>query len=142
MLCDVTLTVDEGLVSLNLPLVRIAAKQRPRSEFLIYKRDKLAWSAGEGGKTRLRSWMSSLDQVRCDGAMFADFGYWKGAWQSDSRPGPFVVVFAPVWFAGLLAFGAFALLALGWIRFRLRSLLIATTVFAWLLYLLTQRAPA
>lgn len=140
-LCDVMLRAEEGLVSLNVPLVRLAAKETPCSGFSICERSANGWkSGGEAGHARLRYWMASLDQVRCEGVMFADFGYWKGAWQSDARPGPFVVMFVPVWFVGLAALVGFPAVYFRVIRFRLHTLLIAMTLTAGVAYLLMLRA--
>lgn len=138
--CDVTLRSEEGLVSLNVPLVRLAAKERPRSSFLVYRRDGKAWKSGDAGHARLRMWMASLEQVRCDGAMAADFGYWKGAWQSKARPGPFVVMFVPVWFVGAMALAGFLAVYFRFVRFRLHTLLLAMTLTAGATYLLMLRA--
>jgi hypothetical protein len=139
-LCDVTVRTDEGLVSLLLPLTRIAANESPTSGFLLYKRGPKVWTAGLAGHTPLRNWMTSLDSAGAHGGMFADFGFWKGAWQSDSRPGPFIVLFIPVWFVGTTLFGIYLAFHFQLIRFRLRTLLIATTLAAFALFLLTLRA--
>jgi len=140
-LLDVCVTCDEGLISLLLPLTRLTATGEPSSHLMLYKRDPLVWTAGVAGRTPLRSWMASLSKVRCDGAMFADFGYWKGGWQSNSRPGPFVVVFAPVWTVGVAAFGLFLLLFYKLLRFRLRSLFVLMTLCGGIAWLLALRAP-
>jgi hypothetical protein len=141
-LCDVTLTADEGLVSLNVPLVRLAAKQRPNWGATIYRRAPRVWEASGGAaKTPLRAWMA-FEEERSPRAMFADFGFWKGGWQTESRPGPFVVVFMPVWSVGLAVFGAFLAFRYGYVRFKLRSILIAMALFAVLLFVATLRAPA
>ena len=139
-LCDVCWTADEGLVSLQLPLTRIAAKEIPTSEFLIYERGPMIWTSGLAGKTPLRRVMAMLDIIRADGAMFADFGFWKGSWQSNSRPGPFVVLFVPVWLGGVAVFCGYLAFHCRIIRFRVSSLLVAMTLIAGLLRLLTMRA--
>ena len=90
-------------LSVSLPLVRLAAKASPQSGFLTYDRGPVFWNYdGVAGKTPLRSWMSRLNTVGCTGGMFLDFGFWTGDWQSNSRPGPFVVLFVPIWFVGLV----------------------------------------
>ena len=140
--CDVTLTVDEGLVSLNVPLVRIAANRQPVWDAMIYGRRVGGWaSSGGAGKTPLRYWMA-LEEMASVSAMFVDFGCWKGDWQSKSRPGPFVVVFVPVWFVGLGVFGIFLAFRAGYVRFRMRSILIAMALLAVILFVATLRAPA
>src|SRR5262245_53751745 len=83
---DVCVTCDEGLMCLDLPLTRLTATGEPTSNLRLYKRDRMVWTAGAGGKTPLRAWMAMLDTVRAEGAMLADFGYWKGAWKSAARP--------------------------------------------------------
>lgn len=138
---DVRLTTDEGLVSLVLPLTRISAYGTPDWEANLYKRGPYRWETKSGrGRAPLRSWMARLDKVRADGAMFADFGYWKGSWQSDSRPGPFIVLFVPIWFLGLASFGVYLAFHHQLIRFRLRTLFIVLTLTACALYPLTLRA--
>jgi hypothetical protein len=137
--CDVTLLSEEGLVSLNVPLVRLAAKETPRSTFSLYHRDGKIWKSGDAGHVRLRSWMASLNEVGCEGGMLADFGYWKGAWQSDARPGPFVVMFVPIWFVGTLALAGFVAIYFRVVRFRLHTLLLAMTLTAGVAYLLMLR---
>ena len=131
-LYDFTLTTDEGLISLNVPLTQLATGTKAQWNFTIYKRDQQVWTAGVAGKTPLRSWMTILDQARCTGGMFLGFGYWKGAWHSQSRPGPFVVVFSSVWFIAIVLFGAFAFYFRK-IHFSLRSLLLTVTLVAALL---------
>ena len=84
--------------------------------------------------------MGMLDKVRCTGGMFADFGYWKGVYQSESRSGPFVVVFVPVWFVGVMVFGIFLLFYFRIIRLRLSYLFVVITLWAVILYILKLRA--
>jgi hypothetical protein len=141
-LCDVQLCADEGLASLLVPLCRLAAKETAESNFVLYKRGQNSWIGvgSSAGRSTLRNWMS-IGAGNSPHAMFADFGYWRGGWQSESRPGPFLVVFTPVWFVGAAVFGGFLLVYFGFIRFRLRTLLIAMAVAAGLLCLLTLRAP-
>jgi hypothetical protein len=141
-LCDVRLCADEGLASLQLPLCRLAAKETAESNFVIYRRVTQGWDGigSSAAKSTLRNWMS-MGAGGSPHAMFADFGYWKGGWQSESRPGSFLVVFTPVWFVGLALYGGFLLIYFGLIRFRLRTILIAFVLAAGLLCLLTLRAP-
>lgn len=142
-LCDVTLAVDEGLVSLNVPLVRLAAKESPRSRFLIFKRGPGGWEAAGDAKMPSRAIFVVPGLIGVDGEngfLFADFGYWKGDWQSASRPGPFVIVFIPVWLIGCVMFGIYLAFTFRWVRFRLLTLLAVMTLIASLLWLLTQRA--
>jgi hypothetical protein len=142
-LCDVRLCADEGLASLQVPLCRLAAKETAESNLVIYKRSPMGWNGvgSSAAKTTLRGWMR-MGAGNSPHAMFADFGYWKGGWQSESRPGPFIVVFTPVWFVGLVLLGAFLLCYFGLVRFRLRTILVAFAVAAGLLCLLTLRAPS
>jgi hypothetical protein len=140
-LWDVCLTCDDGLVSLEVPLTRLTATGKPTSNFLLYTREG-GWMAGMAGKTPLRAWMAELNNHRCEGAMLADFGYWKGAWLCDARPGPFIVVFVPVWLAAVVAFGIFLAIYYRLLRFRLRSLFVLTALCAVIFWLLILRAPA
>lgn len=140
-LCDVCVTADEGLVSLQVPFTRLAPKETSTAEFKIYERGQHTWISGIAEKCPLRNWMSMLDAVRCPGGMFADFGFWKGGWQSESRPGSFVVVFAPAWLVGVALFTGLLAFYYRIVRFRLRSVLVAFTLVAGLLCVLTLRAP-
>ena len=58
--------------------------------------------------------------------LVAGFGYWLGGWQSDARPGRFVVILLPLW--AVAACGLLAYLALRARRVRLRL---------WMLFALT-----
>ena len=139
---DVTLTADEGLLSINVPLVPLAPDKDTAIGWITYKRDSINWKAGLGGKSTLRNWMATLDSIGCEGTMFLDFGYWLGGWQSDSRPGAFIVLFAPVWFSILIfGFGVVSL-SLGWIKINLKMMFAGTALVAGLIWLLTLRAAA
>ena len=138
---DATVCLDEGLLSLQIPLVRVAPRQEPATMWVSYKRGKMAWEApGGGGKAKLRNWMSMLGMVRCEGRMAAGFGYWKGAWQSNSRPGPFIVMFTPVWFAFAVACTLVAMFFWLRMRFTLAAMLMGMTFVGGLLWLLSLRA--
>ena len=80
--------------------------------------------------------MSILDQTRCEGAMWGGFGYWKGAWQSNSRPGPFVVAVAPIWIAIVVISIFLAMLWSRRLRIRLLTMFITTAAVALLLAVL------
>lgn len=135
-IADVTLQTDEGLVSLNLPLTRIAANETPAWGFTLYSRAPKIWMAGNARQAPLRSWMVHLGQTDEDWGVFADFGYWMGSWQSKSRPGPFIILFVPVWFLGLALFGGYLAVHFQIVRFRLRTLFIVMTLTACALFLL------
>lgn len=60
--------------------------------------------------------------------MFADFGYWKGEWQSGSRPGPFIFLFVPAWFVALAVVGASVAIYFRIVRFGIRTLLMLTAI--------------
>ena len=51
-LCDVCLTADEGLVSLQVPLTRLAANETPAFEAVIYERSQNVWTSGRAGTMR------------------------------------------------------------------------------------------
>ena len=72
--------------------------------------------------------MSMLSQVRCEGAMFGGFGYWKGAWQSESRPGPFIVMFVPIWTVVFALFVSLAIAIWRGVRFRMATVLLWMTL--------------
>jgi hypothetical protein len=127
-LYDATVGTEEGLLSLQIPLVRRIPSEPSSTEWATYSRGKSSWETdGNAAKATLRDWMSMLDTVRCEGAMFGGFGYWKGAWQSPSRPGPFIVMFLPIWFAVLTGSMFIALVCWRRVRFRLATILIVMT---------------
>ena len=81
---DTTVSTDEGLLSFQFPLVRLAQGEKPRTDWMTYTRGKIRWEADDAGKTRLRDWMATLDPASSGGILWG-FGYWKGGWQSNSR---------------------------------------------------------
>ncbi len=134
---DATICTDEGLLSLQFPLVRRAPSEQPSTGWMTYQRGENMWEASDGGgKATLRNWMSMLDQTRCEGGMVGGFGYWKGGWQSDSRPGPFLVVFTPIRAAIATTFTLVAIVFWRRITFRLATMLIATACVSAVLWLL------
>lgn len=140
-LLDATICTDEGLLSLQIPLVRRAPSEQSTTQWTIYSRGKNIWDDNEGGgKATLRSWMSMADQVGCEGGMVGGFGYWKGAWQSNSRPGPFLVMFTPIWAVVSVAFTLVATFYLRRVQFRLATILLLMTGVSVVLWLLTLRA--
>ena len=138
---DDTICTDEGLLSLQIPLVRRAPSEQSTTQWTIYSRGKNIWDANDGdGKATLRNWMSMLDQVGCEGGMVGGFGYWKGAWQSNSRPGPFLVMFTPIWAVISVAFTLVATFYWRRIQFRLATILLVMAGVSAVLWLLTLRA--
>ena len=138
---DATICTDEGLISLQIPLILRSKSHQPLAQWMTYARGPNSWDAPDGGgKATLRHWMSILDQTRCEGGMFSGIGYWKGSWQSDSRPGPFLVVFVPIWIAIVAIAPFLTILWMRRLRFRLLTMLLATLCAALLLALLTLRA--
>jgi hypothetical protein len=140
---DVTMCTDDGLLSLQMPLVRLATNEQPSTQRVTYRRGTNMWEAfdGEGGKSTLRNWMSMLDATGCKGGMVFGIGYWKGSWQSNSRPGPFIVMFMPIW---VVIATALTLVAVAYrlrMRFSLATMLLGTTIMGVLLWLLSLRAP-
>ena len=139
---DATVCTDEGLLSLQIPLVRRAPDGQMVTRWITYKRGKGMWEMGDGGgKARLRYWMTILDTTGCEGGMVGGFGYWKGAWQSSSRPGPFIVMFVPIWFAAASMFMLIVICHLRRMRFKLATMLLGTTLISVMLWLLTLQAP-
>jgi hypothetical protein len=137
---DATICTDEGLLSLQIPLVRLARQQRAVTTWNTYTRGPNMWVYGDGGKATLRNVLLLKDQIRIDAGMVAGFGYWKGSWQSDSRPGPFIVMFVPIWAAVAAMVLLAALFITRRVKFRISSLLGATAIVGGLLWLLTLRA--
>jgi hypothetical protein len=141
---DMTMCTDEGLLSLQVPLVRLATSEQPSTQWVTYRRGTNIWEAfdGEGGKSLLRNWMSMLDATGCKGGMIFGIGYWKGSWQSNSRPGPFIVMFMPIWVAIATTLTLIAVAYLLRMRFSLATMLLGTTIMGGLLWLLSLRATA
>ncbi len=139
-LLDSRVATDEGLLSLRLPLTRLAVGERPEVSVMTFERDEIRWTAGPKRKTPLRAWMASQGP-KSEGGMIAGFGYWKGTWQSDSRPGPFIVVFAPIWAAFVACYVIFVFFYFSRRRFTIRFMLIATATVAGMLGLLMLRSP-
>jgi hypothetical protein len=139
---DATVCTDEGLLSLQIPLVRRAQDEQMVTQWTTYTRGKEMWETGDGGgKSRLRFWMSILEMARCEGGMVGGFGYWSGAWQSSSRPGPFIVMFVPIWFVIATMFSMIAIFYWRRMRFRIATMLLGTVLISALLRLLTLPAP-
>ncbi|HEY2827297.1 MAG TPA: hypothetical protein VGJ04_06820 [Pirellulales bacterium] len=139
-LCDLRVDLDEGLVAVELPLTLLAPKGSLTTKFVLYKRTAQSWAvwpSGADGHCPYRNWMYTY---RLGDFMFLDFGYWRGGWQSDSRPGPFLFIFLPVWFVGLSLFGLFLAIRYRLLRFTLRTLLIGIALWSLILWLLTLRS--
>jgi len=139
---DVTITADEGLLSISVPLVLLAPKQDSTNAWETYERESTGWKAELAGKCTLRNWMDSLDTTGCEGLMFLDFGYWLGGWLSNSRPGSFVVLFVPIWFAAITFVVCTYLVLSGRVKISLKTIFLATALVAGLVWLLTMRANA
>jgi hypothetical protein len=141
--CDATLSTDEGAVSLQIPLVKLAANQKFVTSAIVFRRTQMGWEASGGlMKCTLGNWMAQHDEQWFRGWSIADFGYWCGDWQNESRPGPFIVTFVPIWFVFCVAFVAFAVVRRNWLRWSIRSMLILTSVVGVCLWLLTLRENA
>jgi hypothetical protein len=120
---DLRLVTDEGLIGVQVPLTRLAPGESPQTEHLVYGTgpNGMKWFSGDRGRTPFRAFLS-FDEI--DAPLFADFGYWKGAWQSDARPGPFVYLFAPAWFVAFMGFGVSLAVYYRKVRFGIRTLLV------------------
>ncbi len=141
--CDATLSTDEGAVTLQVPLVRLAANQKFSTDAVVYRRGQIAWEASGGAmKCTLDNWMAQRDQEWFRGWSMADFGYWRGDWQNDGRPGPFVVLFVPIWFVFCVAYLGFAVVRRNGLQWSIRSMLVFTSVVGLCLWLLTLREKA
>jgi len=141
--CDATVCTDEGAATLQIPLVRLAAKQRFVIDATVYRRGQTGWEASNGRmKCTLDNWMAQSGKAWFHGWSMADFGYWRGDWQNEGRPGPFVVAFVPIWFVFCVAFLALAFVRRNWLRWSIRSMLILTVAASVCLWLLTLRGKA
>lgn len=124
---DLRLVTDEGLIGVQVPLTRLARRESPQTRLLVYGTDPNGrrWVSGDRGRTPFRTFLH-LDGI--DAPMFADFGYWKGDWQSRARPGPFIYLYMPVWFVALTGFGVSLAVYFRKLRFGIRTLLLLTAL--------------
>jgi len=151
---DVTIATDEGLVSFYVPLIRIAHNHDATTKWRTYEYERrnlsgtisTSWTTNSGDrKLSLHDNVSMLVDVDLDEAASAwrswGFGYVYLGWSSESRPGPSLQVFAPIW--AITAFGAimFSVFLARRTKFGLRSLVFFTTAIAVLLWLPTLHAP-
>ena len=140
--CDATICTDEGAVSLQIPLVRFAHDQTFRTELLIYRRGEHVWEHSSAArKSTLQGWMAQADEEWFKGASYAKFGYWRGDWQNDSRPGPFIVIFVPIWSVTLVLGIGFVVIRHYRIKWSFRMMLILVCIAGIGLRLLTLREP-
>ena len=141
--CDATVCTDEGALSLQIPLVRLAKGQPFRTSVTVYRRGEHVWEHPSGSqKSTLQGWMELSDSEWFKGASFGKFGYWQGDWQNDSRPGAFIVVFIPIWLLVLAAWLLFALVRHYRVTWSMRWILLVTLIAGIGLRLLTLREPA
>ena len=163
-LFDVSFFADECLVTFNIPLTRLTREGKCISRVRFFERGKQSWNSGTTYPgTTIRSPMrtliddrqvqasltsdpfvdagSSVVPAKKSGRNFfvlADFGYRRGDWQSEHRPGPSITMFVPVWFAGLNCYILFLLLYFRRFRFGIRTLvglMIVVAVFIWATHL-------
>ncbi|MFK8115306.1 MAG: hypothetical protein AB8B91_24110 [Rubripirellula sp.] len=138
--CGASLSTDEGAIAFQLPLVRRAVNQPFITESIVYRRRDDTWWAPSGArKCPLAVWMTLSDKVWFEGGSIGKLGYWKGSWQDASRPGPFVVVFAPIWLVALILFAVFALAIQYRLKWSLRLILCVASLAAICLWLLTLK---
>lgn len=138
--CDATLATDEGVVTVQIPLVKLAADQPLRNDIKVYHRGTNVWEHTSGArKSTHRNWMSLSDQDWFIGGSIAGFGYWRGDWQNDSRPGRFIVVFAPIWSIAVALFATVVLVHRYRVKWSLRLMLVMTVIAGLGLRLLTLR---
>jgi len=126
--CDLTVEYDEGLVVVNVPLAPIAFGETPRSRFLLYRRGVNTWQSGEGGRMPWRN-LPKVEAFANDSLLVAGFGYWLGGWQSNARPGRFLVLLMPLW--AVVVFSCLAYLALRAHRVRLRLWMLFVFTAIW-----------
>jgi hypothetical protein len=142
-LLDVTVCTDEGLLSINVPMVLRSPRHNTSNRWITYSRGLMGWGAPGGQrKHSLRDFISFREaaQASCEGWMFAGFGYRMGPWQSASRPGPCLWAFVPIWFATLAIFALFITLWNRRKRIRWLPILVATPCIALAFAVLLLRA--
>jgi hypothetical protein len=139
-LLDVSVTLDEGLFNLGLPLVRLTSSGSSYNEAMIYTRGPNRWEIGSDGdgKSTLRQCIKYVP--RRGGKTFLDFGYRIGDWRSSSRPGPWIDLFMPVPALGAIAFGMYLFARSRFCRFGIRTMFAIVTICAAMIWLLTLRA--
>ena len=162
-LFDVSLFADEGLISFNIPLTRLAPNGISISRVRIFERSKQSWTSGTTypGTTIRRPLRKSIEvrqarppvispsgnsssgvvpaiKTRRDFFVLADIGYIYGDWKSEDRPGLWITLFVPVWFVGLLCYVLYLLFNFRLFRFRIRtllSLMVIAALFTWVTHL-------
>ncbi len=140
---DSTVCTDQGLFSFQIPLCRLASTAPTSHEARRFVWNEGMWKSGtNGGKCALRVWMTAQEVKESvpNMAMVADFGYWVGGWQSEARPGPFIVVFAPIWFVWLIGYLMFLAIVKYKPQFSIRILFIGISLMAVLLWAITLRS--
>lgn len=137
--CGATITTDEGACSLQIPLVRLAANHKLSTDATIYQRSSTGWESPISEKCTLDNWMAQSNEEWFVGHAVADFGYWYGSWQDDARPGPFLVMFVPIWFVFVAILAMIAAIRRYRVSWSLRLILACTLVAAVAIRLLTLR---
>lgn len=150
---DVELATDEGLLSVMVPLVRLAIGHEAKNDWKTYTLVKVngwkteRWAAGRRTKFRVREYVAMLGQRGDDetirSGMFLGFGYVlaDAAWTSNSRPGSLLWIIAPIWAVGAVSIAAIGVPIYFRARFGIRSLMLLTLVAAVILLLPTLRTP-
>lgn len=137
--CDLTVQLDEGLVAVNVPLAPIAPGETPRTEFLLYRRGPRTWGTGEAGRMPWRN-LPKVEDFADDCLLVAGFGYWLGGWQSDARPGRFILLLLPLWAVAAFTLLAYLAIRTRRVRLRLWMFFAITAACAVALTWLTRRA--
>lgn len=150
---DVELSMDEGLLSVMLPMARLAPGHEAQNVWKTYtlakhngwKTEK--WAAGPGTKFKVREYFAMFgqrgdDETMSSGMLFG-FGYVlvDATWTSASRPGSLLWITVPIWAVAAVGIAAIGVPLYFRTRFGIRSLMLFTFVAAVILLLPTLRSP-
>ncbi|WP_413432605.1 hypothetical protein [Crateriforma spongiae] len=126
---DATVASEKGVISLQIPLTKLAGGKDLRNDLRFFRR-----TSADSRK------MVSGQRPWGNGFGFAGFGYSRGSWLYESRPGPFLELYVPIWFLFLMLY-VWLFARPDGVQFRLRSMLWLTTLVAASAWLLTLREP-
>ena len=133
---DVNLTTDEGLISLTLPLTRLAANEKPsRGFYSTIETLRQVWTAGKAGRAPLRYWMAHLDKFRADGRSLRTLAL-EGQLAISVSARTFMLADRAAWLVGLAIFGVYMVCRYRACTVQTTTLFIAMTLTAGAIYLL------
>ena len=144
--CEFSLTGEEGLIAVTLPLVGHDDNLPYVNSVCIYRRQNGQWKIPDtlGAKTGTRGTIAFLNfprrpgislGPRAKGSLYFDFGYIKFPGYRPERPEKSIVLVAPIWILSIIFVVAFTAFELGYFRFSIKTMLVLTAMAAMLLWL-------